>query len=91
MADHSDQTRTKSETELRDDLARQRTVLAKERTVLAYIRTALTFIGVGAGFVQFFDTIMVQTVGWLFVSAGIVTLLFGIAKLRVQGGRHSSS
>jgi putative membrane protein len=69
-----------SEPILRDYMAIERTVMANERTFLSYIRAALgLFIG-GASFIEFFDSTLMQTVGWIFMPAGILVFLLGLKK-----------
>ncbi len=65
---------------LRDDLAVDRTVLANERTLLAYIRTALGLLLAGASAVSFFDSILLVATGWLFIAAGAVAVVVGVAR-----------
>ncbi|HUU53729.1 MAG TPA: DUF202 domain-containing protein [Armatimonadota bacterium] len=65
---------------LRDHLAAQRTVLANERTALAYLRTMLTFLIGGASFVQFFDSLPIRLLGWVFIPAALVVGVFGLVK-----------
>lgn len=77
------------ETDLRDQLAVDRTHLANERTLLAYIRTALALAGAGAGLLQFFDTAQSQVTGVLLLAAGIIGLLVGIWRFRTVR-RHIS-
>ncbi len=67
---------------LRDHLADHRTILANERTFLAYLRTALTLFVAGVSFIMFFDSLIVEVVGWIFLPIGFVTLLLGIARYR---------
>ncbi|MBM4273943.1 MAG: DUF202 domain-containing protein [Deltaproteobacteria bacterium] len=63
---------------LRDYMAIERTVMANERTFLSYIRAALgMFIG-GASFIQFFEGVIIQMVGWLFIPLGIATFGVGL-------------
>jgi len=71
---------TEEELILRDYLAIDRTVLANERTFLAYIRTALTLFVAGVSFVQFFDSALVEIVGWAFIPVGIVTFIIGLLR-----------
>ena len=59
---------------LRDHLAAERTVLANERTALAYLRTMLTFLIGGATFIQFFDLLLIEVLG------------YGIARLHAPVG-----
>ena len=67
---------------LRDHLALDRTVLANERTFLAYIRTALTLLVVGASFIKFFDSMMLEVVGWAFLPCAIAVFAFGVWRYR---------
>lgn len=69
---------------LADHLAVNRTNLANERTFLSYTRTALTlFIG-GISIVQFFDSIIIQVIGWIFIPSSIFVFLNGLAKFETM-------
>ena len=63
---------------LRDYLAADRTVLANESTFLAYVRTALTFFIAGVTFIRFFDSLLIEVVGWLFIPLGIAIFALGL-------------
>jgi len=65
---------------LRDHLAAERTVLANERTALAYLRTMLTFLIGGATFIQFFDSVLIEVLGWIFLPVSLVVDVFGLVK-----------
>lgn len=65
---------------VRDFMAVERTIMANERTFLSYLRSALGFFIGGASFIQFFDTPVMQIVGWIFLPTGIIT--FGLGLLR---------
>jgi len=65
---------------LRDHLAAERTVLANERTALAYLRTMLTFLIGGVTFIQFFDSFVVEVLGWIFLPIAVIVGLFGVVK-----------
>jgi putative membrane protein len=67
-----------SETELRDQLAVDRTHLANERTLLAYVRTALAMVAGGAGVMQLLETPLSTVIGAGFVTAGLILLPIGI-------------
>ncbi len=67
---------------LRDLLAADRTILANERTYLAYIRTALTLFVSGATFIRFFDSLILEVLGWTFVPAAIVVFIVGTRRFR---------
>ncbi|MBU1319461.1 MAG: DUF202 domain-containing protein [candidate division Zixibacteria bacterium] len=60
-----------------DILASFRTILANERTVLSYMRTALTFFVAGVTFVHFFDSLVIEIVGWIFIPLGLITVVIG--------------
>lgn len=66
------------ETQLRDQLAVERTRLANERTLLAYIRTAAALAAGGAILPQFLPGIpFMHIVAWVLISTGILMLMFG--------------
>jgi len=67
---------------VRDCLAVERTILANERTLLAYVRTALGFFIGGVSFLEFFESIYMQVVGWVFIPAGLA--VFGLAVVRFR-------
>lgn len=55
-----------------------RTMLANQRTFLAYLRTALTIFVTGAGFLKFFDSLITDIVGWVFIPIGVATFVVGV-------------
>jgi len=61
-----------------DKNALVRTTLANQRTFLAYLRTALTFFVAGVSFIKFFDSLIVEVVGWVFVPLSIATFVVGV-------------
>lgn len=63
--------------QLRDYLAIDRTILSNQNTFLAYVRTALTLFVAGLTFVRFFNEIIFEIIGWIFVPLGIVTFVIG--------------
>ncbi|HEU0298156.1 MAG TPA: DUF202 domain-containing protein [Longimicrobium sp.] len=79
-----------SDTEIRDQLALDRTHLANERTLLAYVRTALALAGAGAGLIQFFDTPGSQVTGLILIALGVLGLLVGAWRFLVVR-RHLSA
>ncbi len=72
----------KEEITLRDHLAADRTILANERTFLAYIRTGLTFFVSGVSFIKFFDNLILDVLGWIFIPIAIYVFLFGAKRYR---------
>ncbi|MCB9846417.1 MAG: DUF202 domain-containing protein [Phycisphaeraceae bacterium] len=69
-------------TTLRDHLAVDRTVLANERTLLAYIRTALALVVVGASALKFFDDLLLEAIGALFIALGLGAATLGVFRFR---------
>jgi putative membrane protein len=65
---------------LRDHLAAERTVLANERTALAYLRTMLTFLIGGVTFIEFFESLAIRLLGWVFIPTACVVGAFGLVK-----------
>jgi putative membrane protein len=65
---------------LRDFLAIDRTILSNQNTFLAYIRTALTLFVAGVTFIRFFDFIVIEVIGWIFIPVGLVTFIVGLIR-----------
>jgi putative membrane protein len=80
---------------LRDQLATERTALANERTLLAYVRTTIALFAGGAAGIHFFDSSLVDVVGWILIASGVLVLLFGLRRFRqvsaVIGAMHKRS
>ena len=68
----------RSDTFVRDQLARQRTALANERTLLAYIRTALGFFAVGIPAVWWLEGIGFHALGLVSLVTGMLFLGVGV-------------
>jgi putative membrane protein len=68
----------RSDTVVRDRLARQRTELANERTLLSYTRTALGCLAVGIPAVWWFESAFVQKLGVASMVLGVVLMAIGI-------------
>ena len=73
---------SKQDFNLCDYLAIDRTSLANERTFLAYLRTALTVFIAGVTFIKFFDVVLLEILGWIFVPVSIAAFLIGINRFR---------
>lgn len=67
---------------LSDQLAAARTILANERTFLSYQRTALTLAVSGISFIHFFDSIIIELIGWVFIPSALITMTLGIIRYR---------
>jgi len=70
----------RSDTLVRDRLARQRTEMANERTLLAYIRTALGFIVVGVPAIWWLEVPAIQALGVVSLVAGAVCMGIGVRR-----------
>lgn len=70
----------RSDTLVRDRLARQRTELANERTLLSYIRTALGFFIVGIPAVWWLEGAGIQALGLVSLVTGLLLLGVGIQR-----------
>lgn len=68
----------RSDTLVRDRLARQRTELANERTLLSYIRTALGFFAVGIPAVWWLEGVGFQALGVVSLVTGVLFLGVGV-------------
>jgi putative membrane protein len=68
----------RSDTLVRDRLARQRTALANERTLLSYIRTALGFFAVGIPAVWWLEGVGFQALGVVSLVTGVLFLGVGV-------------
>lgn len=75
---------------LRDHLALGRTTLANERTLLGYVRTALAMAVVGASALKFFESHALLVLGWVFLAAGVATLLIGLRRYWQMRGEIST-
>ena len=71
----------KSDSDIRDTLALERTRLANERTFLAYIRTGLSLLAASAVLFQFFSSLNSYiAVAWFLAACGIVVLSIGLIR-----------
>ena len=65
------------------ELDKLRTSLANERTFLAYIRTALALLIFGMAAIKFFpDSVLIVSLGWIFMTGGVATLLWAVLHFR---------
>ncbi len=82
----------RTDTWLRDRLARQRTEMANERTLLSYLRTAMGFIAIGVPAVWWFDDSVIQALGVLSLITGLTFIAVGIRRffiLKAEINRES--
>ena len=74
---------------VRDCLAVERTVLANERTFLSFLRTALTLFAAGVTFIQFFNSVWLEWLGWIFIPISIILVLLGCLSYKKMKGAIS--
>lgn len=68
-----------SDTQLRDDMALERTRLANERTALAYVRTALALFAAAAALLHFYpDSTALHLAAAALLIGGVVVSGFGL-------------
>ncbi len=79
-----------SDTQMRDELALERTRLANERTLLSYARTSLAAGAGGFGLLQFVSTPAALIVGWILIVAGSALLLWGLSRFATVKARIES-
>lgn len=72
------------ETQLRDDLARDRTALANERTFLSYSRTALALLGAAAVIFKFSDPLVGMLFGSLTATLAAFVFFWGLHSYRIM-------
>lgn len=74
--------------QLRDEMAMERTRLANERTLLAYMRTALAFAAAGAAILHFYsgDAGLMIGAGLLLI-AGVACIVVGAVRFVVMRRR----
>jgi putative membrane protein len=85
MTDSPSYADTGAEPIVRDHLAGCRTVLANERTFLAYIRTALTLLVAGLTFIRFFEVLVIELLGWVFLPLAVATFGVGLVRYNRSG------
>ena len=81
-----------SETELRDELALERTRLANERTLLAYVRTALALAAAGAAVLHFYaEESTLVAIAWLLIVGAVVSSAVGTLRFLSERKRIEQS
>lgn len=79
--------------EIRDQMAKQRTIFANERTLMAYLRTAMT-ISVGGFFaVKLSDDLYLEVLGGILIPIGVILGIYSFVRYRYKQkiieGHHS--
>ena len=68
----------KKNTEIRDQMAVQRTIFANERTLMAYLRTALAFTGGGFAALKLSQKPSMEVLGVIFMILGFLLALYSL-------------
>lgn len=57
-----------------------RTFMANERTFLSFIRTALALLILAFTFIKFFDNLIIEVIGYVFVFFAVATFAVGLGR-----------
>ncbi|MHC2991974.1 hypothetical protein OB13_10380 [Pontibacter sp. HJ8] len=67
-------------TEIRDQMAVQRTIFANERTLMAYLRTALALIGGGFAALKLSRHVYLEVTGFILMVLGVALAVYSFAR-----------
>ena len=68
----------KKNTEIRDQMAIQRTIFANERTLMAYLRTALAFAGGGFAAIKLSQHTYLEIMGFILLPIGLGLAIYSL-------------
>jgi uncharacterized membrane protein YidH (DUF202 family) len=74
------QQQERKNTEIRDQMAVQRTIFANERTLMAYLRTAIALIGGGFAAIKLSQHVYLEILGFLLMPLGVVLAGYSFAR-----------
>ena len=69
-------------TEIRDQMAIQRTIFASERTLMAYLRTAMTVTVGGFVAIKLSDDLYLDVIGMILIPIGIILAIYSFIRYR---------
>ncbi|WP_299826222.1 DUF202 domain-containing protein [uncultured Pontibacter sp.] len=72
----------KKNTEIRDQMATQRTIFANERTLMAYLRTAMTVTAGGFAAIKFSNDFYLEAIGVALLPTGIILAIYSFMRYR---------
>jgi putative membrane protein len=72
----------KKNTEIRDQMATQRTIFANERTLMAYLRTSVTIIAGGFAAIKFSDDVYLEVMGIALLPVGVILAIYSFMRYR---------
>ncbi|MCX2742090.1 DUF202 domain-containing protein [Pontibacter anaerobius] len=74
----------KKNTEIRAQMAMQRTIFANERTLMAYLRTAMT-VSVGGFFaIKLSDDLYLEVIGSILIPVGVILAIYSFLRYRYK-------
>jgi putative membrane protein len=68
----------KKNTEIRDQMAMQRTIFANERTLMAYLRTAIALIGGGIAAIKLSQHVYMVASGFMLMTLGLALTAYSL-------------
>lgn len=68
--------------EIRDQMAKQRTIFANERTLMAYLRTAMTVSVGGFAAIKFSNDLYLEVIGFILIPFGILLGVYSFIRYR---------
>ncbi|GAB3194360.1 uncharacterized membrane protein YidH (DUF202 family) [Pontibacter aydingkolensis] len=68
----------KKNSEIRDQMAIQRTIFANERTLMAYMRTAIALLGGGFAAVKLSQDLYMEIIGLILMPAGLLLAIYSL-------------
>ena len=74
----------KKNTEIRGQMAVQRTIFANERTLMAYLRTAITLIAGGIAAIKLSDHVYLEIAGVSLLFIGVTLTAYSFFRYRVK-------
>jgi putative membrane protein len=72
----------KKNTEIRDQMATQRTIFANERTLMAYLRTAMTISVGGFAAVKLSSDLYLEIIGGILIPFGVILGIYSFMRYR---------
>ena len=74
----------KKNSEIRDQMALERTIFANERTFMAYVRTAIAIVGAGIVAVKFANDMYLKVAGFILLPLGLALGAYGFYRYRLK-------
>ncbi|SIT89963.1 putative membrane protein [Pontibacter indicus] len=70
----------KKNTEIRDDMAVQRTIFANERTLMAYLRTAIALVAGGFAAIKLSHHVYMEFIGLTLMPLGVLMAVYSFVR-----------